>query len=238
MKKASLFLISLFTLLLFSCSSWMKDDNLYSDIENDVKVANAARINVYVRYAMTRQGKTDPDGTTIFKVGIPQQISATTETEYGFVRWAAFSTSYLATGDNQSKNKDFIFKDEEDYNTRILPNEIVSPAVVFEDATNPTTKVIINERRDDIFIVPVVTQRPAIELSIPASGTADVVRNMAVRISFSKPMDPESFKNSDNVYDKITVTQGTQTISAGEIEISSEDIQIISRLRFSVQTEK
>ena len=225
MKKSLSVILSVIAILLASCNNWMKDDNLYSDIENDVKVANASKINVYVRYAMTKQGKTDPDGAAIFKVEIPHEISATTETEYGFVRWAAFTTDFLATGDNQNKNKDFLFVDEEDYNTRFLPSEIQAPTVVFEDPYSPTTKVTINQKRDDLFLVPIVTQRPAVALTIPARGSGGVVRNMSVRISFTKPMDEESFKNAEGVFDAITITQGTQGFtSEGDIEIDSEDI--------------
>ena len=60
MKKSLLVLLSLFTLLLTGCDSWMSDDNFFSNIEKDVKVANASKISVYVRYAQTKQGKTDP----------------------------------------------------------------------------------------------------------------------------------------------------------------------------------
>lgn len=225
MKKLSLILLAAIILLTGSCNTWMQDDGFYSDIENDVKVANAKQISVYVRYALTRQGKTDPDGTATFKVEIPQEISAITEPEYGFVRWAAFSTDFLATGDNQSKNKDIYFIDDEDYNNRILPHEIQSPIVVFEDATKPTTEVRINEERNDIYLCPIVAQRPTISLTIPAKGSSGVVRNMSVRINFSKPMDPDSFMNEAGEYDKITVTQGIQSFTAdGDIDISSEDI--------------
>ncbi len=206
MRKLVFVFLSVISIFLFSCDSWMNDDGFFRDIENDVKVANATQIPVYVRYAMTRQGKTDPDGSTIFKVGIPHSISATTETEYGFVRWAAFSTDFLATGDNQSKNKNVLFKDENDYNDRLLPYEIKEPAVVFEDSGSAETNVTINEERSDIFIVPIVTERPAVSLTIPTKGSNGVVRNMAVRISFTKPMDPDSFMNSEGIYDKITVT--------------------------------
>ena len=225
MKKVCLVLLSVFLLLLTACDSWMQDDDFYSEIENDVKVANAQQISVYVRYALTRQGKTDPDGSATFKVEIPHEISATTEPEYGFVRWAAFPTSFLATGDNQAKNKDVYFIDNDDYNTRLLPHEIQAPVVVFEDAKSASTKVTINEKRDDIFLVPIVAQRPAVSLTIPAKGSSGVVRNMSVRINFTKPMDPESFKNEAGEYDKITITQGIQTFSAdGDIEINSQDI--------------
>lgn len=225
MKKLALVLLSAFVFLFTACDSWMSNDDFYSDIENDVKIANAPQISVYVRYAMTRQGKTDPDGTTTFKVEIPQEVSATTEPEYGFVRWAAFPTSFLATGDNQSRNKDVYFIDDEDYNARLLPYEIQSPIVVFENPTSATTVVTINEERNDIFLVPIVAQRPSVSLTIPAKGSSGVVRNMSVRINFTKPMNPESFKNEDGVFDKISVTQGIQSFTQdGDIEISSEDI--------------
>ena len=180
MRKFLLVLLSAVVLLAASCSSWMKDDDFYSDIENDVKVANAEQISVYVRYAMTRQGSTDPDGPATFKVEIPHEISATTEPEYGFVRWAAFSTDFLATGDDQTKNKDVYFIDDEDYNTRLLPHEILAPTVEFDDPKNPTTTVTINEKRDDIFLVPIVAQRPAISLTIPAVGSSDVGKSKLV----------------------------------------------------------
>lgn len=57
LKKSVFILLSILSLAIFSCDSWMKDDDFFSDIENQVKVANAPKINVYVRYAMNRQGK-------------------------------------------------------------------------------------------------------------------------------------------------------------------------------------
>jgi hypothetical protein len=48
---------------------------------------------------------------------------------------------------------------------------------------------------------------------------------MAVRISFSKPLDPDSFYNENGDIDKITITQGMQTFTAdGDIDVNSEDI--------------
>lgn len=223
MKKFHLFLISILSLIVFSCS-W-GDDGFYSGIENEVKIANAPVINVYVHYAMTRQGQTSPDGYSQFKVGIPSTVSATTEPEYGFVRWAAFSTAYFGVGENLSRNKDLYFIDNDDYKTRILPNELSAMEVMFENPTLPTTNVTINVQRSDICLVPIIAQRPAVALSIPANGSSKVVRNMAVRISFSKPMDPASFKNAEGVFDKITVSQGIQTFTAsGDMELNSEDI--------------
>ncbi|MBP5601562.1 MAG: Ig-like domain-containing protein, partial [Treponema sp.] len=229
MKKSLLVLLSLFTLLLTGCDSWMSDDNFFSNIEKDVKVANASKISVYVRYAQTKQGKTDPEGYTTFKVKIPQSVTAVTEQEYGFVKWAAFSTDFLATGDKQSQNKGVIFVDEESYNKDLLPKEINSlskrEVVTFEDPTSPTTNVTINEVRNDIFIVPIVVERPKIDITEPGRGEPDVVRNITIRINFTRPMDEASFYTPDGVLDKITITQGIKTYSAdGEPEFSSDDI--------------
>jgi len=223
MKKFYLCLISVLSIFLFSCS-W-GDDGFYANIENEVKIANAPVINVFVRYAMTRQGKTEPDGYASFKVGIPQLISATTEPEYGFVRWAAFTTDFISVGDNQNRNKDIYFIDNEDYSSRILPHELSNFEVSFTNPNSASTSVTINVPRNDICLVPIIAQRPSVALSIPANGSSGVVRNMAVRISFSKPMNPQSFKSSDGSFDKITITQGIQTFSStGDLELNSEDI--------------
>ncbi len=231
MKKFSVFFLSIITLLVCSCKIWMNDDNLFSDIEKEVKYATADKVTVFVRYAMSRQGKTTPDGEATLKVGIPHNLTAITEPEYGFVRWAAFSTSYLSK-DNQNKNKEIYFIDDADYNTRIKPHELSSDVVVFGDPNDseiteksPNTIVTIKQSRNDIYLVPIIAHRPTVSLTIPDKGSTDVVKNMSVRIQFTKPMDPESFKNEEGEYDKITVTQGVQNFNEeGDIELISEDI--------------
>lgn len=224
--KKILFLVSsLFILLctILSCNSWMEDDGFYEDIENEVKYANASELQVFVRYAATKMGKTVPEGNTIFKKEIESTISATTETEYGFYRWAAFSTSFLEAGDKQ--HSDFVFDDAESYAEKYGVNELPDSVVHFEDRTNPTTKVTILEERNDVFLVPVVAKRPTVALTIPGNGSNGVVRNMTVRINFTKAMDVASFKNAEDVFDKITVNQGSQSITAdGDIDVSSIDI--------------
>ena len=231
MKKFSVIFLSIITLLVCSCKIWMNDDNLFSDIEKEVKYATADKVTVFVRYAMSRQGKTTPDGEATLKVGIPHNLTAITEPEYGFVRWAAFPTSYLSK-DNQNKNKEIYFIDDADYNTRIKPHELSSDVVVFGDPNDPevtekspNTIVTIKQSRNDIYLVPIIAHRPTVSLTIPDKGSTDVVKNMSVRIQFTKPMDPESFKNEEGEYDKITVTQGVQNFNEeGDIELISEDI--------------
>ena len=216
-RKILSILLAVFALTIFSCENWMKDDNLYSDIEYDVKVANAAKIQVFTRYAMTSQGSTSPSGYSTFKVGIPHEISATTDTNYGFVRWAAFSTTYLDTIDQQ-KNENVIYNSVTEYEENILPNEITAPTVVFENPTSPSTKVTINQSRGDIFIVPLVTARPKVNGTIPDDRETDVVRNSAVRINFTKEMDYDTLKNG------ISITQGSWVEREDGLYYDYEDI--------------
>ena len=83
---------------------------------------------------------------------------------------------------------------------------------------------VLDDARNDIYLVPIIAQRPTVYYTNLKSATK-VVKNLTVQVQFSKPMDPASFKNEDGVYDKITVTQGIQTFTAsGDIEINSEDI--------------
>ncbi|MCR4952663.1 MAG: Ig-like domain-containing protein, partial [Treponema sp.] len=222
LEKISLVVLSIF---MFSCDLWMNNDNIFKDIENEVKIANAPKINVFVRYAMTRQGETNPNGYSTFKVGIPHDISATTDPEYGFVRWAAFPTSYLSTGDEVSNNKKLYFVNDEDYNKNFKQYELSEDVITFENSKSPTTVVTINKQRNDIFLVPIIALRPTVEISIPSKGSTNVVRNMSVRINFTKPMNADSFKNKQGEYDKITITQGSQTFTPdGDIELDSKDI--------------
>lgn len=217
MKRKSFLalLLAVFALTVFSCDTWMQNDDLYSDIAYDVKVANAQKINVFVRCAATAQGVTSPNGYTTFKVGIPQEVSVVTETGYGFIRWAAFSTNDYPAG---AQHRTLLYVDDEDYDTNFSQTEIKSPVVTFADPYNPSTTVTVNASRNDVFIIPLVTARPEMGLSIPSNGEKDVARNMSIRISFSKPMDPLSFA------DAVSITEGSLTLVGGEVEISSKDI--------------
>lgn len=96
--------VFLFTGLLFitalsvtACDSWMSNDNFMSEIESEVHDANAAEINVYIRYANAKMGSTEPSGNTRMKVDVASKISAITSDDYGFIKWAAFSTEDFAT---------------------------------------------------------------------------------------------------------------------------------------------
>lgn len=214
-------LISLFCTVT-SCNSWMEDDGFFEDIEGEVKYANAPEISVFVRYASTEMGNTTPEGFVQFKKDIEAEISATTNDSYGFYRWAAFSTSFLDSGVQHS---DFVFVNDENFEETMAPYELPDSVVYFEDRTSPKTKIKILEQRSDIYIIPIVAVRPSITLSIPGNGASSVIRNMTIRVNFSKPMDIDSFFDENGICDKITITQGTQSFNNdGSIEVSTEDI--------------
>ena len=80
-------------LLAGSCQNWMSNDDFMSKIENEVHDANAKPLTVYVRFAHDKMGKTEPSGSTSMKVDVASKVSAVPGDDYGFVKWAAFSTA-------------------------------------------------------------------------------------------------------------------------------------------------
>ena len=240
MKKFIVLCLSIITFSMFSCKLWMSNDDFFTDIEKEVKVAKAEKINVYVGFAQTQQGQTTPNGlvrkdsSEPFKVGVPKEISYEIEPEYGFKEWLAFSTSYFTTND-KSKNKDICFVDKDSYKNvkaKALDSSIVSFEKVYK-VDDEGNKVLVPEKvivtikksRDDICIVPIVAERPIISRSTPSDRSEQVIKNMSVRINFSKPMNPISFNSAyDNVefdeneentiinneYDRIIIEQGVE----------------------------
>ena len=202
MKKS--FLIFLSALLLISttcftaCDSWMQDDDFYGDIENDVKVANAATVSAYVRYANSKMGTTTPSGYFTFKEDVPSTLTAVTNDDYGFVRWAAFSTNDFPAAQQHSN---LFYENADKYAEDFQPLELPASEVIFSDPDKTTTKITLETTRSDIFITPLVAKRPTVVTSVPSNGRTDVVKNSQIRILFSKPIDEstlvDEFGNSN-----------------------------------------
>lgn len=210
-------LLSLF-ITVSSCSSWMKDDDFFDDIEDEVEYANAPEINVFVRYAATSFGSTVPQGNTTFKVGVPYSLSATTASEYGFYRWTAFTTNRFVPGTQYDGYPvtEFVFIDDVDYEANYADDELPDSVVHFSNPTSPNTEVTIKENRNDIYIIPLVVRRPYVQFTLPTSGNENVMRNMSIRIVFSKEMDPDSFKDtSEGDITKFSISKVTQSLSSG-----------------------
>ena len=73
--------------------------------------SNAEHISVYVRYANAKMGETEPQGNTTMKVDVASQISAITGDDYGFVKWAAFSTTDFSSSKQHSYSYPFHLPD-------------------------------------------------------------------------------------------------------------------------------
>lgn len=205
-KKITIALLSSLIVLLTNCDSWMKSDDFFGIIDEEVKYANAEKINVFVRYANTKEGSTNINGNSTQKVEVPFTVSAVTNDAYGFYKWAAFSTSDYSTGRQHA----ILFNDDADYIDSYLGKEISSSIVSFADPYSPETTVTINSSRNDVFIMPIVAERPMIATSLPASGASNVVKNMGIRVVFSKPMEPTSL---------LTTDESGKTILTDQIEV-------------------
>ena len=113
-----------------SCNNWMSNDDFMEKIESEVHDANAKQISVYVRYANQKMGNTEPQGNSTFKVDVNSKITAVTAEDYGFVKWAAFSTNDFATN-KQHSNLNFI--SQADYDEKIKKYELPETVVKFTD---------------------------------------------------------------------------------------------------------
>ena len=218
--------VFLFTGLLFitalsvtACDSWMSNDNFMSEIESEVHDANAAEINVYIRYANAKMGSTEPSGNTRMKVDVASKISAITSDDYGFIKWAAFSTEDFAT---TKQHSNLIFINEDDYNTNFKDKELPSSVVKFLNDKSPSTEVKVLSSRTDVFIIPIVTNRPTYVQSVPANADYNVVKNTSIRILFSKPLDESTIYDSEGNLN-YSITTSSATLNDDE-EIEAKDI--------------
>ncbi|MCR4899460.1 MAG: Ig-like domain-containing protein, partial [Treponema sp.] len=203
-----------------SCNSWMSNDDFMSKIESEVHDANASAIQVYVRYANSKMGTSEPSGYTTMKVDVAAELSAVTSDDYGFVKWAAFSTNDFPTSQQHSN---LFYETAEKYEENFKPLELPESEVFFSNPTEPTTTVKIYKERNDVFIIPVVAKRPTIVTSVPTNGSSDVVRNTSIRILFSKEMDPASFADEFG-NSNIVVTSGSAVLTEAAGDLSAKDI--------------
>ena len=219
--KAIASMIPLLCVTIFnSCDSWMKDDDFFSSVEEEVRVANAEKLNVFVRCAATKMGTTNPNGYAVFKQDVVSSVSMVPETDYGFWKWAAFSTDFF---DPNKQHTSLLCQNPETYAESFAPFELDPAVVTFENPNSEITNVTIHANRNDVVLVPVCVERPMLTVSIPGSGEANVVRNMSIRLLFSKPMDPKSFYDEETGASNFTFLQGRATITESS-DVSLTDI--------------
>lgn len=214
-------IITAILLLAGSCQNWMSSDDFMSKIENEVHDANAPEVKVYVRYANSpAMGTTEPSGNTTMKVDVVSKVTAVTSDDYGFVKWAAFSTSDFATNKNHSN---LTFISQEDYDNNIKDKELTSEDIVFSNPTDPVTEVKILKQRDDIFIIPIVAARPTYVQSVPAGGDYGVVKNTSIRILFSKAIDKSTLYDSEGNLN-YSITSSAAVLVDDSQDIEAKDI--------------
>ena len=154
------------------CKNFMSNnDDFKKTIQTEVAVANADQVPVRV-IAVSGTGTSSPAGQVTEKVTVPFSLLMTPDSAYGFIRWAAYSTTDLSAE---------------------LGSEIIS----FADKAALETTATLNVTRDDIQIQPVCEKRPKLSTTSPQSGATGVFRNVPIRIYFSKPINISSFTYDD-----------------------------------------
>ncbi|MBB5225637.1 hypothetical protein [Treponema ruminis] len=199
----------------FSCS-FLEDDGFFDKIEGEVSVANADKMNVYLRYASIKFGKTTPVDAASYQVknNVAFSVTAVTNSDYAFYRWAAFSTKDF---DVAKQHMSMVYANDDDYYANFGSLELDASVVKFENPRAETTNVTVLQTRDDIWIMPVIAVRPTIAGTFP--GTSQIpVRNTKLRVQFSKPMDIESFEGN------FIISQATRAadFSLNETDISEK----------------
>lgn len=202
----ALFVLTL-GLLMTACDSWMSGDHFFDTVAEEVKYANAEKIKVYVRYPTTTWGTTSPNGNSQQKVDIPFSVTAVDNSEYGFYKWAAFSTTgtdgySTANGRHNIQLIESEAKFEEQYGAKVLGED----EVVFEDPYSPTTIVRVLNNRNDVFIMPICVRRPFLSSTMPSNNQVGAAKNTTIQLVFSNPMDPAFllFDSADNPYESNT----------------------------------
>ncbi|MBR7080894.1 MAG: hypothetical protein IKI40_10330, partial [Treponema sp.] len=229
--RISFLFILILSLGLISCDSWMTGDNFFDQIADEVKYANAEKIKVYVRYPTTTWGTTSPNGNSQQKVDIPFSVTAVDNSEYGFYKWAAFSTTgddgySTANGRHNIQLIESEAKFEEQYGAKVLGED----EVVFEDPYSPTTIVRVLNNRNDVFIMPICVRRPFLSSTMPSNNQVGAAKNTTIQLVFSNPMNPAFllFDSADHPYesnttDVIEAYLNTSNISVEQVLSSGEN---------------
>ncbi|MDY6397665.1 MAG: hypothetical protein SPL22_08015 [Treponema sp.] len=189
----------------FSCS-FLEDDGFFDKIEGEVSVANADKMNVYIRYASIKFGKTTPADAALYQVknNVSFSVTAVTNSEYAFYRWAAFSTKDF---DVAKQHLNLVYNNDDDYYSNFGGKELDVSVVKFENSHEATTNVTVLQTRDDIWIMPIVAVRPTITSTRPNANQTPV-RNTKLRVRFSKPMDSQSFEGNFVITQAIDLANG------------------------------
>lgn len=187
-KTAFFVVLGIFSVLFFSCDTWLSGKNFFGTVAEEVKYANAKEISVYVRYAARDMGDTSPNGRVTEKVDIPFDVTAVDDPAYSFYMWAAFSSDDYPTS---TQHSDILMLNSiDEFNEAYADTLLPETEVWFENPRSAATKAKVLTERNDVFIMPICVKRPFLNQTIPAANETGVVKNTALTIVFSRSMDP------------------------------------------------
>jgi hypothetical protein len=145
--------------ILSGCKNFMSgDEDIRKAIEEEVIVANAAKVDITVRAEDDDMGVTSPLGVTEVKVGVAFDITTTVSSEYVFVGW----TQVGGDGD------EITFADASSMATTAILNKAVTD--------------------NTITIRPVFDRRPYVVTWTPFSGSDNILINKAIVVTLSEPI--------------------------------------------------
>ena len=162
----SLLCASLICLGFTSCENFMKSSEVKNEIIDAIDFNNAKSISVLVQ-SEPGEGTTVPAGYYSAKQGYEFEISFSETPGFNFEKWAAYTTDNKKTP--------------------------VTEGVFFEDATSPTTKVIIKNDTVQIKLVPVCSARISTNGEFPKYESLGVSRDTPINVTFTQELNPNSF---------------------------------------------
>ena len=147
-----------------SCKNFLNAQNVKAEIEETIAIANSTPITYYV--------SADKDSGTVTPAQIRGRqketfdIMFTPSDEWKFIGWEVL-----------------------DRDTQ----EPVENALTFSDATKLETKVTISSPKENLIIHAKCVLLPAVESIFPPNTPGGYEQDTTVKITFNKPVDPESF---------------------------------------------
>lgn len=180
MKKV---LKSLFVLLIFtfsSCTNLFKNGPAIRDeLEEEIKIATAKELSgIHVQVEKNKHGQI-VKSPKVFKLDIPFEIAFNSDPEYkgSFVRWDAF-TNY-GTADQKS---------------------VAGTKITFTDPLATSTTARIIEDVNNLTIVPLCSDYPVVNISIPASFSSDAILSLSGNQNWSTKTSYEISVRSNGTY--------------------------------------
>ncbi len=188
---------SLVPVLVFtSCENFLSGSLIKEDIEKQIAYAHASEVSIDISPEQNSMGTTIPSGSKIHKVSDDFTVSFKENTGYQFEKWVV-------------KN----------YST----GELYTDVLDIEFPEKLETKVTVLKKADNIKLLPLVHERPAVENFSPSYSDDGVPRDCSISIAFTKNISAE------NDFSAIQITCNGDSISESFLEpVLNENILTIA----------